>query len=145
MSSTRSVPSVAGDTHPIMRMVEVLPAPLGPRNPYTSPFSTWKSMLSTATKDPNLLVRARASTRTDGGIGVDTNGALHARPSRFRRPGAPDLPGVIVPPMRAVRTVDGAVAVADVPEPTGDGVVVDAAACGICGSDLQLLARAGSR
>jgi 2-desacetyl-2-hydroxyethyl bacteriochlorophyllide A dehydrogenase len=41
--------------------------------------------------------------------------------------------------MRAVRAVDGAVRVVDVPEPTGDGVVVDVVACGICGSDLHLL------
>jgi 2-desacetyl-2-hydroxyethyl bacteriochlorophyllide A dehydrogenase len=41
--------------------------------------------------------------------------------------------------MRAVRTVDGAVAVVEVPEPVGDGVVVDVSACGICGSDLHLV------
>jgi 2-desacetyl-2-hydroxyethyl bacteriochlorophyllide A dehydrogenase len=43
--------------------------------------------------------------------------------------------------MRAVRTVDGAVTVVEVPEPAGagDGVVVDVSACGICGSDLHLL------
>ena len=29
--------SVTGDTHPIMRIVEVLPAPFGPRNPNASP------------------------------------------------------------------------------------------------------------
>src|SRR3712207_134320 len=41
--------------------------------------------------------------------------------------------------MRAVRTVDGAVAVVDVPEPSGDGVVVDVVSSGICGSDLHLV------
>ena len=37
MPSTRSVPSVTGETQPIMRIVLVLPAPLGPRNPNASP------------------------------------------------------------------------------------------------------------
>ena len=52
----RSSPLVGCDTHPTMRMVDVLPAPLGPRNPNASPGSTWKSMPSTATKLPNRLV-----------------------------------------------------------------------------------------
>ena len=55
--STRSSPPVTGDTHPIMRMVDVLPAPFGPRKPNASPGSTWKSMPSTATKSPKCLVR----------------------------------------------------------------------------------------
>src|SRR5947208_10553284 len=39
----RSVPLDGGDTHPIMRMVDVLPAPFGPRNPKASPRCTSKS------------------------------------------------------------------------------------------------------
>ena len=31
------MPAVTGETQPIMRMVEVLPAPLGPRKPKASP------------------------------------------------------------------------------------------------------------
>ena len=62
MPSTRSSPSVTGDTHPIIRIVDVLPAPFGPRNPNASPGSTAKSMPSTATNDPNRLVRRRPST-----------------------------------------------------------------------------------
>ena len=37
MPSTRSSPPVSGETQPIMRIVEVLPAPFGPRNPNASP------------------------------------------------------------------------------------------------------------
>ena len=37
MPSTRSSPAVTGDMHAIMRIVLVLPAPLGPRKPNDSP------------------------------------------------------------------------------------------------------------
>ena len=40
--------------------------------------------------------------------------------------------------MRAVRTVDGAFRVVEVPEPDGDGVLVEVASAGICGSDLHM-------
>ena len=33
----RSVPAVGGETQPIMRIVELLPAPFGPRKPNASP------------------------------------------------------------------------------------------------------------
>jgi hypothetical protein len=54
------VPSVTGETQPIIRIVEVLPAPFGPRNPNDSPGATSKSIASTAVKSPNFLVRPRA-------------------------------------------------------------------------------------
>ena len=41
--------------------------------------------------------------------------------------------------MRAVRADGTGVAVVDVDEPTGDGVLIDVVAAGICGSDLHLL------
>jgi threonine dehydrogenase-like Zn-dependent dehydrogenase len=41
--------------------------------------------------------------------------------------------------MRAVRVVNGAVEVVDVPSPSGDGVLVRIRAAGICGSDLHML------
>lgn len=41
--------------------------------------------------------------------------------------------------MRAVRCPEGSPQVVDVPEPSGDGVIVDVASAGICGSDLHLL------
>ena len=40
--------------------------------------------------------------------------------------------------MRAVRTVDGGFQVVEVDDPTGDGVVVEVASAGICGSDLHM-------
>src|SRR5579871_815617 len=40
-----------------MRMVVVLPAPLGPRKPNSSPSCTTRFMLSTAVRLPNRLVR----------------------------------------------------------------------------------------
>src|SRR5712692_7446886 len=54
-------PEVTGETPPIMRMVDVLPAPFGPRKPNASPLATSKSMPSTASRSPNLLVSWRAS------------------------------------------------------------------------------------
>ncbi len=40
--------------------------------------------------------------------------------------------------MRGVRTVDGVFDVVEVPEPEGDGVLVEVASAGICGSDLHM-------
>ena len=45
---------------PIMRMVEDLPAPLGPRKPNASPGRTSTSMPSTAVKSPNRFTSPRA-------------------------------------------------------------------------------------
>ena len=56
----RSVPAETGDTQAIMRIVLVLPAPLGPRKPKLSPAATSKSMPSTAVNTPKRLVRPRA-------------------------------------------------------------------------------------
>jgi hypothetical protein len=42
-------------------MVEVFPAPLGPRNPKTSPFFTAKLIPFTAVRLPNVFFRADAS------------------------------------------------------------------------------------
>ncbi len=50
----------------IIRIVEVLPAPFGPKKPKDSPRAMSKSMASTATKSPNRLVRARATTNGSG-------------------------------------------------------------------------------
>src|SRR5687767_12413951 len=44
-------------------MVDVFPAPLGPRNPKASPARTSKSMPSTAVNAANRFVRRRARTR----------------------------------------------------------------------------------
>src|SRR5881392_1376813 len=61
-SRMRSVPAVGGETQPIMRIVELLPAPFGPRNPNASPVCTSKSMASTATRSPKRLTSPRAWT-----------------------------------------------------------------------------------
>src|SRR5271165_491788 len=59
-----SSPLVGGDTQPIIRIVEDLPAPFGPRKPKASPRYRSKSIPSTAVKLPNVLVRPRARTST---------------------------------------------------------------------------------
>src|SRR4029078_10863534 len=55
-----SVPVRPGETKPISLIVEVLPAPLGPRKPNDSPVATSKSIASTAVNSPKRLVRPRA-------------------------------------------------------------------------------------
>jgi len=44
-----------------IRTAVVLPAPLGPSNPYTVPGATARSMPSSATTSPNRLVRPATS------------------------------------------------------------------------------------
>src|SRR5512140_329260 len=71
---TRSVPEVIGETDPIIRIVDVLPAPFGPRKPNDSPRATSKSTESTAVNEPNRLVSSRAwMSGIDGisGMGAD--------------------------------------------------------------------------
>ena len=48
-----------GLTVVIIFIVDVLPAPLGPRNPNASPLAMSKSTASTATNSSNLLVSPR--------------------------------------------------------------------------------------
>ena len=50
------LPWVGGVSPTMTRMVVVLPAPLGPRNPVTRPGWQTKSMLSTAVNAPYFLV-----------------------------------------------------------------------------------------
>ena len=54
------MPSLTGETQPIIRIVEVLPAPFGPRKPNDSPGATSKSIASTAVNAPKRFVRPRA-------------------------------------------------------------------------------------
>src|SRR6266852_4104253 len=56
--ATVAVPDVGGRKHVSMRMVVVLPAPLGPRNPTICPLWTSKEMWSTAVWRAYLLVRS---------------------------------------------------------------------------------------
>src|SRR5215471_3117499 len=74
-----SSPALGGDTQPIIRMVEDLPAPFGPRNPNASPACRSKSIPSTAVKLPNRLTRPRARI---SGVTADTH---------VRLPGGPDI------------------------------------------------------
>ncbi len=53
MPRMRSSPPLGGEVQPIIRMVDDLPAPLGPRKPNASPARTSTSMPSTAVKSPN--------------------------------------------------------------------------------------------
>ena len=63
-----------GETHAIIRIVEDLPAPLGPRKPNDSPRATSMSIPSTAVKSPNVLISPLALTIASEGTG-----------SRYRR------------------------------------------------------------
>ena len=58
---TVSSPPPRGETAPIMRIVELLPAPFGPRKPNVSPGRTAKSIPSTAVVSPKRLTRPRAT------------------------------------------------------------------------------------
>src|SRR5262249_16050589 len=69
---TRSVPPLGGDTQPIIRIVELFPAPFGPRNPNASPLCTMKSIASTATKPPKPLTNPRACTSGSSGAALMT-------------------------------------------------------------------------
>ena len=74
MPSTRSVPPLSGLMHEIIRMVEVLPAPFGPRKPKDSPLAMVKSTPSTATKSPKRLTSPCASTMGAGTTAGDPAG-----------------------------------------------------------------------
>ena len=64
---TVSVPLVAGDMHPIIRIVELLPAPFGPRNPKTSPGQISKSIPSTAYRNRRSLGQTTPAETTGTG------------------------------------------------------------------------------
>src|SRR6478735_7603138 len=60
MPRTLAVPLVGARKQVKMRIVVLLPAPFGPKNPTTSPFSTSKLILSSARTDPKRFVRSLA-------------------------------------------------------------------------------------
>src|SRR5580693_3016040 len=66
--NTRRVPPLSGLMHEIIRMVDVLPAPFGPRKPKDSPLAMLKSTPSTATKSPKRLTSPCASTMGAGTV-----------------------------------------------------------------------------
>src|SRR5579859_1821289 len=61
-----SSPPDGGETQPIIRIVEDLPAPFGPRKPNTSPRLSSKSIPSTAVNSPNVFLRPLARIRISG-------------------------------------------------------------------------------
>ncbi len=65
----RSLPSLTGETQPIIRIVDDLPAPFGPRKPNDSPRSTSTSMPSTATKSPKRFTSCSALMSGDARSG----------------------------------------------------------------------------
>src|SRR3989304_2463982 len=70
MPSTRPSPSLGSRIPQSMRSVVDLPAPLGPRKPYSSPRRTARSRWSTATTRPNRLVSPRGMTAWRSGSGA---------------------------------------------------------------------------
>src|SRR5215213_9726853 len=62
-----------------MRIVVVLPAPLGPRKPVTEPGSTVKLRSETARTEPKDLVSPRTSTRTGSTCGAAEAGMVAPR------------------------------------------------------------------
>src|SRR6266849_5793911 len=71
MPSMSAVPEVGRRRPHSIRSVVVLPAPLAPRKPNTSPRIAWKLTPSTAASAPYRLTSWRAST-----AGADAFGAL---------------------------------------------------------------------
>ena len=69
-------PPEIGETQPIMRIVELLPAPFGPRKPNASPGAISKSMPSTATKSPKRFESARASMSGETTVGDASGSSL---------------------------------------------------------------------
>src|SRR6266850_975923 len=59
-------PRVGLSSPAMMRMVVVLPAPLGPRNPWISPGSTERLTPSTAVKEPYVLTSASTAIMASG-------------------------------------------------------------------------------
>src|SRR5215207_11696208 len=78
-----------------MRIVVVLPAPLGPRKPVTEPGSTVKLRSETARTEPKDLVSPRTSTRTGWTCGAAEAGMVAPRfaVGGLRHPIAPGTSG----------------------------------------------------
>src|SRR5208283_5837243 len=65
--ATNAWPSLGGSSVVSIRTTVVLPAPLGPSRPKTSPRRTSKLTLSTAVKAPKRLVRSLVCIASDSG------------------------------------------------------------------------------
>jgi hypothetical protein len=65
--ATCAEPDVGASSVPSVRTVVVLPAPLGPRNPNTSPRRTSKLTSANATRSPNRLL-SRSTVSAGSGM-----------------------------------------------------------------------------
>jgi hypothetical protein len=68
--ATVALPDVGESSPHSIRMVVDFPAPLGPKNPNTSPRRTENEILSTARKEPNIFVNPFTSTANPFSPGV---------------------------------------------------------------------------
>src|SRR5271156_7160005 len=75
--ATQALPSLGGSSVVSIRTNVVLPAPLGPSRPKTSPRRTSKLTLSTAVKVPKRLVRSLVCIASE-------SGSIGSRKSDFR-------------------------------------------------------------
>ena len=75
MPATRAVPEVGAISVPRVRTVVVLPAPLGPRKPKTSPGAIVKETSSKAVRSPNRLVRWSTTSAAPSGEGSPALGS----------------------------------------------------------------------
>ncbi len=85
-----------------MRMVVLLPAPFGPKNPTTSPFSTSKLILSSARTDPKRLVRSLAWIITSAVISFPRNRTCRSGTDRVAKLWAPARGGRMVITIRSL-------------------------------------------
>src|SRR5579871_1065356 len=81
--ATRPWPEVGTINVVSIRLSVVLPAPLGPSKPNSSPRLTSKLTWSTAVKVPKRLVRSRACIAADGDSIVDCEGDLGGHPRLY--------------------------------------------------------------
>jgi hypothetical protein len=72
--ATVAEPALGASRVPRVRTVVVLPAPLGPRNPNTSPWSTLKDTFSNAMRSPNRLVSPSTTSAASPRDGVPGEG-----------------------------------------------------------------------
>ena len=93
-----SRPPVRGETHAIIRMVDDLPAPFGPRNPNDSPRATSRSMpfdrldIGSGLHREALAKRARNDHRIGVLDPVGRDRAADAEPATANRSGRPTRP-----------------------------------------------------
>src|SRR5438105_9694439 len=82
--ATRATPPLGCRSVHRTEIVVVLPAPLGTRNPNSSPGSTENEMPSTAVKSPNRLTRPSTSTAPFAPFVATTTVQATGRPIGFR-------------------------------------------------------------